>query len=81
MALHGEIRVNGRPLGVWEAIRVSHTNVEPAMDDQVTYSCKVHLDNRRPEQPTKDQKFEVVHRFGDGSLVLASLVLAKAGEA
>ncbi len=73
MSLHGDIRVNGYLLGEWSAQRMS--NVDDAVLDPDTvseYRCRVLTREG-------DREFFVQHRYGDGSVVLATKVLAAAG--
>jgi hypothetical protein len=79
MALHGEIKVNGQTIGTWEAVRQPYCGGdEPLAESMVVYACVVSQSSTLEGNPAILEKFEVRHRFGDGALALASLVLQAA---
>lgn len=79
MALHGPIQVNGQTIGEWEAVRQQPEGFtmtwSPKPDDVLTYACVVRQNTTLEGNPAVYERFEVRHRFGDGALALASLVL------
>lgn len=79
MALHGEIMVNDWEIGNWQAVRqAKHVY---SLDEVHTYKCSVFLKQKGVlRKADVNHEFEVQHRFGDGALVLAEKVLAKANE-
>lgn len=72
MALHGEVKVNGRAVAWWQAVRVNG-GTQP--DDINRYACAV----QRTGSPRWAGTVE--HRYGDGAVALAAAVLAAAGVA
>jgi len=75
--LHGEVKVNGWEIGNWEAVRQSK-NVY-SLDEVHTYKCKVFLRQQHVlSRGDVSHEFEVKHRFGDGALVLAEIILKTA---
>ena len=74
MSLHGTIEINNRIIGGWTAQRITNDHA-PVIDDDLTstYKCEVYTTHG----PTR--RFEVEHRYGDGAVVLAALVLSKGG--
>lgn len=75
MALHGEIKANGMTIGAWEAQRAAGEKADPGPDDLVTYDCMVRQDSTLQGNEAVLERFEVTHRFGEGALALAALVL------
>jgi hypothetical protein len=79
MALHGEIKVNDWEIGNWEAVR--QTKHVYSIDEVHTYKCKVFLKQQHVlKRGDVSHEFEVRHRFGDGALVLAEIILRTANE-
>lgn len=77
MALHGQIMVNQRPIGFWSAVR-DPDFTKPKVDDVVPYFCELVMDQTLEGFPAIKWEGIVKHRFGDGALALASLVLSEA---
>ena len=78
MALHGEIRVNGMTIGEWSAQRSSHLDSQPRADEIVEYDCMARQDSTLEGNPAILWRGKVSHRFGDGALALAAVVLGTA---
>ncbi len=79
MALHGDIRVNGQRVGYWSCVRqkCKHDDGRGVVCSGAhTYDCTVewHDFAHRWHQRT----FTTQHRYAEGSLALASKVLAEA---
>jgi hypothetical protein len=73
MALHGEIKVNERTIGAWEAIRRSkHIKTVNTYDVRVYYE--------EPDGTFHTRRTVIAHNHGDGSLTLASEVLTWAAK-
>lgn len=72
MALHGTIEINGRTIGLWEAVRQDNLT-DP---DQVSsYACRVSV--RQLNSPVVVEWEDVLeHRYSDGAAVLAAKVLS-----
>lgn len=69
MALHGDIRINGNMLGEWQARRTQHLVHENAVHE---YEWRVvTIDGT-------DKRGLVLHRYSDGAVKLAALVLHEA---
>lgn len=73
MALHGDIQVNYRTIGSWEAVRKESVSNETS---HFYYRCAVVFRDLRGN--TSEKRFYVTHHFSDGALVLASKVMAEA---
>ena len=80
MALHGKVEVNNTAIGSWEAVRHNKVSPTPLPDDYLIYDCRVYMLETLEGNPAIDWQGEVLHRFGDGALALASKVLAHAYE-
>ena len=73
MALHGEIKVNGIPIGAWHARRTE----DLLFDAQVcTYECGVEYYGVGMSDPAR-QEFTVRHRYDEGAVALAAKVLTR----
>lgn len=72
MALHGEVKINGRVLMQWSAVRKTGTT-DP--DSVNRYHCSVVAAVGNTGAHT--QEFTVQHRYGDGAAALAAAVLAR----
>ena len=72
MALHGPIQVNGQVIGNWQARRLTPY---PDADGTAEYDCAVVMN---ADDPPKVATFRLRHRYEDGALVLAAMVLAHA---
>lgn len=80
MALHGTIQVNDTVIGTWWAMRCRRLDLTRAdINDEVSdYVCQVHMDAARGSRLGTLWRGTVTHRYGDGALVLAAKILAKA---
>lgn len=78
MALYGSIRVNGKPIGIWTATRVKGSISHPGPNHVLTYYCTVEQETTLPGCPAIHWHGQVNHRFGDGAVGLAAMVLATA---
>lgn len=79
MALHGEIRVNGKIIGEWQAKRRVPQGFTmtwtPTPDHVLAYDCIVNQHGTLEDNPPICWTGVVHHRFGDGALGLAAAVL------
>lgn len=66
--LHGDIRINDYPIGVWTAVRKGRVE-----GDVHNYECTVKYRNMSHE--FLEAEFYVAHSYGEGALMLASKVL------
>lgn len=74
MALWGNIFLNTRNIGGWEAVRVTNTDTDKPDDDAVsTYKWQSQLQG--VDGRWKKLEGTVEHRYGDGAPALASKVL------
>jgi hypothetical protein len=73
MALHGEIKVNEKTLGSWEAIRRSKY-----IKTVNTYDVRV--DYTEPNGVRHTRRTVIAHNYEDGALTLASEVLTWAAK-
>lgn len=71
--LHGDIKVNDHVIGSWRAVNETVHNGPDAVN---TYRVTVAYTNIRNFHQVA--KFYVMHRYGDGALILASKILAEA---
>lgn len=69
MALHGEIKVNGKIIGEWIAQRK-----EKAIGTVNTYICSL---SEVVDGVARAHHFEIEHTYSDGASVLASKLLAQ----
>lgn len=76
MALHGQIAINGIAIGQWGAQRMDL--LRPGQDIY-QYDCDVRM-FRSQDRPGSRFTFVIDHHYGQGSVVLAARVLAKAAE-
>ncbi|MGB3771722.1 MAG: hypothetical protein WBA00_11325 [Rhodococcus sp. (in: high G+C Gram-positive bacteria)] len=75
MALHFALQVNGKSIGYFEAVRVAGTD---HADSIGTYRVLIRK-HPTPQNPAKDYRDIVEHRFGDGAWSLLSAAIRKAG--
>lgn len=72
--LHGEIKVNHNEIAKWKAVRKER--VFPQPESSMTffrYECT--LEYRNTAGYPMEAAFDVVHKYGDGAVLLAQKVL------
>lgn len=69
--LHGEIKVNGVVIATWQASRGEKITDEPV---RYSYHCNMTYRNIQG-YPLEATDYQVVHRYGDGPIVLVNKVL------
>lgn len=75
--LHGEIKVNHNEIGRWTAVRKERYfgDGEDQFYESDYFKYECHMDYRNGAGYPMEAAFTVVHRFGDGAVLLASKVL------
>lgn len=73
MALHGDIKINGKIIGAWTARRLQHPPQE-VNEYEIAYAYF------EPDGTVHQVEGTLTHRFGDGATSLAAEVLAWAAK-